>query len=134
MSRHAEVGLGRLLGAQLRQPRPQFVDVFVAAQAGHGGAQLVAAALQFAAALVGGPCRREVGDAGRGQRGGQFLLCRSVFGLDVEGGRAGRDPRGQHAGNLDRSVGPVAVIDQVWPAGSDDPLVADRRVRCRRRR
>ena len=55
--RSASAGLAR---PQLREPRAQLVDLFVAAQAGQGGAQLVAAALQFAAMLIGGPSDSEV--------------------------------------------------------------------------
>ena len=84
MSVATEVWLGRLTGTQLRQPRAQLIDLFVAAQTGHGGGQLVAGALQFAAALVGRSRGREVNHISGLQRRSQFFLCRGVFRLDIE--------------------------------------------------
>ncbi len=63
--------------------RAELVRFFVATETGQRGGQLVSAALQFAAPLVGGSRRRKVGDTAGGQRVGQNLLCRGMFSIDV---------------------------------------------------
>ena len=99
-------------------------DVFVAAQAGQGGAQLVAIALQFAAALVGASGGGKVSGIGSGQRGSQFLLCRSIFSVHIECGSAGGDPRSQDTWNLD--LGGAGCGDRpALPGRQRHPLVAD---------
>ena len=100
------------------------VDLLVAAQAFQGGAQLVAAALQFAAPLVNAPCGSKVGDVGGCQGRSQFFLCCNVFGLNIECGRAGGDTGGHDTDNLDLG----GAGDGGRPAlagGQRHPLVTD---------
>lgn len=106
--------LGRVLGPQLRQARAHLVDLLVAAQTGQRGAELIAGAHQLAAPLVGRARGGEIGHLGGGQRRRHFLLCRSMFRVDIQRGRAGVT-RAVRTSDTSTTVDPAAVIDQLCP-------------------